>query len=314
MKKHILIAIAGTLAVCIVAAAAAIHFGFATIKTRNSVAGLRVIPGNVMLRVNGQPVTEREFALYVSTLPEQMQPYAATPGGRKQVAEQLARLLVLQQEAQKLGAQTDGEVLARLNLSDANVVAQWAAEKLAGTPTDAQLRAEYDKHRDEFASFDLSQIVVAYQGGQIPAKDGRPLPPEQAMAKASRIEAQLRAGANFGAIAASVSDDAASGAQGGQLGNVNASQLPPDLQPAIISLKPGEVSQPIQSRFGVHIFKVGQKTAQSFEEVKPALQRQVQQATVTASVEKLQKSAKIDYDPKFFGAALAIPTVPTATQ
>ena len=314
MKKDVLLAIAATLAVCVVAVVAAVYFGLMTLKPRGAAAQQSATAGNVVLRVNGRPVTEREFALFVTTLPEQMQPYATTPAGRKLVAEQMTPMLVLQQEAQKLGAQSDADAQARLALSDANAEAQWAAEKLAGTPTEAQLRAEYDKHRDEFASFELSQIVVAYQGGQIPAKNGKPLPPDQAMAKASRIEAQLHSGAKFGALAAAVSDDSASGAQGGKLGNVNAAQLPPDLQQAIVSLKPGEVSKPIQSRFGIHIFQVGERTAQPFEQLKPALQRQAQQATVSAAIDRLRKSAKIDYDPKFFGTAAAAPAPSTATQ
>lgn len=315
MKKDILFAIVGILAV------AAISFGLASLKpqtppppspvTTTAAEQRGNVVGNVIMHVNGQPVTQREFELFVSTLPEQMQPYVNTPAGRKQVAEQLARLIILQQEAKRLGAERDPDVQARMSLGDANLVAQWAAEKLAGTPSDEQLRAEYNKHQNEFSAFQLSHILVAYQGGEIPAKNGKPLSLEQAMKKAQQIEAQLRSGAQFGPLAAAVSDDAASGAQGGQIGSVTPSQLPPDLRQAIVGLKPGEISKPVQSRFGIHIFKMGGRTTQPFEQLKPVLQRQAQQVAITAALDKLQKSASIQFDPKFFNAApIPVPQVP----
>jgi peptidyl-prolyl cis-trans isomerase C len=316
MKKDVLFAIVGTLAV------AAICFGVASLKpqtpplpsppvTTTARAEQQPVVGTVIMRVNGQPVTQREFELFVSTLPEQMQPYAITPVGRKKVAEQLARLIVLQQEAQKLGAQRDPEVWARLTLGEANLVAQWAAEKLAGTPNEAQLRAEYEKHRAEFSSFELSHILVAYQGAEIPAKDGKTLTAEQAMKKAEQIEAQLRSGAQFERLASAVSDDATTGAQGGRLGNVSPGQLPPDLQQAVVGLKPGEISKPIQSRFGIHIFKMGGRTTQPFEQLKPGLQRQAQQVTISTAIDKLQRSANVQLDPKYFSSAPS-PGIPQA--
>ncbi len=316
MKKDILFTIAGALAI------AAICFGLASLipqtpvppsppLTTTAAEQPRPVVGNVIMRVNGQPVTQKEFDLFVSTLPEQMQPFAGTPVGRKKIGEQLARLIVLQQEAKKLGAQADPDVQARLSIGEANVAAQWAAEKLAGTPSDAQLRAEYNKHQNEYAGFELSHILIAYQGGEIPPKNGKALSPEQAMKKAEQVETQLRSGASFGSLAAAVSDDAASGAQGGSLGNVSPSQLPPDIVQAIASLKPGEISKPVQSRFGIHIFKMGKQTTQPFEQLKPALQRQAQQAAITLAIDKLQKGADIQYDPKFFNAAAPVP-VPQA--
>src|SRR4051794_7212221 len=55
------------------------------------------VPANdkIVMRVNGEPVTEREFDLYVRQTPEQMQPYYASPNGRMSLAQQVARLKAL---------------------------------------------------------------------------------------------------------------------------------------------------------------------------------------------------------------------------
>lgn len=266
------------------------------------------VPGKVIMRVNGQPVTDREFNLFISTLPEQVQGFAQLPAGRKQIANQMARLIVLQQEAEKLGARKDPDVQARLALGDANLVAQWAAEKLAGKPTDAELRAEYQKHQGELTQYQLSHILIAYQGSEVPARNGHPLPLDQAMKKAQQVEAALRGGAPFPQVAAQASDDTQSAAQGGQIGTVNPSQLPPELAQVVVKLKQGEISQPTQSRFGIHIFKVDATQTQSFDQLRPALQRQVQQTSITNAIDKLHNTAKIEMDPQFFSAGnLPIP-------
>ena len=47
-----------------------------------------------------------------------------------------------------------------------------------------------------------------------------------------------------------------SASAGGELGWVSPGQLVPEFEQAMSQLKPGEVSQPIQSQFGVHLIQV----------------------------------------------------------
>ena len=58
----------------------------------------------VVMRVNGEPVTEREFAMFGASLPQQAQMYMQTAEGRKLVAQQYARMKILEQEGKRLGA------------------------------------------------------------------------------------------------------------------------------------------------------------------------------------------------------------------
>jgi parvulin-like peptidyl-prolyl isomerase len=77
-------------------------------------------------------------------------------------------------------------------------------------------------------------------------------------------------------------------------------QLPPELQAPVSKLKAGEISLPILSQYGVHIFRVNSRQVQSFEQVKPMLQQRAQKTTVKDAVDRLEKGARVDYDPKFF--------------
>lgn len=69
---------------------------------------------------------------------------------------------------------------------------------------------------------------------------------------AERLYEQLRAGANFGAVAREFSESATA-AQGGVLGWVPEGRLPEEVEAALSRMRPGMVSTPIRSLSGYHI-------------------------------------------------------------
>jgi hypothetical protein len=259
--------------------------------------------GPVIMRINGEPVTESEFQLFLSTLPDNIRMMANQSEARKKIAEQFVRMKVVEQEARKLGGEKDPDVAAKVGFDRTNVLVEYALKKFAAMPPEGQLRAEYEKHKNEFVSSSLSHILIAYQGGQIPPKGGGPaLPYPQAMQNAQVIEARLRSGALFGPTAAQLSDDTTTGVQGGKLGEVQPGMLPPELQSVVDHLKPGEISQPVRSQFGIHIFRLDDRHASAYEQVRPMILRKLQQDMVGAAVDKLEKSARVERDTKFFSA------------
>jgi peptidyl-prolyl cis-trans isomerase C len=264
----------------------------------------------VIMRVNGEPVTEGEFQLFLSTLPENIRLMANQSEPRKRIAEQFVRMKVLEQEGRKLGADKDPEVASKMDFGRTNVVVEYALKKIAPTPAEPVLRAEYEKNKGQFEAAELSHILVAVQGGQIPPRSGEPLPAEIAMRKANAIEAKLRSGAPFGPMAAQVSDDQATAVQGGKLGEVQPGMLPPELQAVVDHLKPGEISQPVRSQFGIHIFRLDGRHAAPYEQVRPTIVRKLQQDMVTAAVDKLQKTARVEMDPKYFSAKSPVVRMP----
>ena len=266
--------------------------------------------GPVIMTVNGEPVTEEEFQLFLSTLPDNIRLMANQSEPRKKIAEQFVRMKVVEQEARRLGADKDPDVQSKMAFGHTNVLVEYALKKIATNPPESQIRAEYEKHKSEFGSSELSHILVAYQGGQIPPKSGPPLPEAEAMQKAQAIETKLRSGALFGPTAAQLSDDQTTGIQGGKLGEVQPGMLPPELQAVVDSLKPGEISQPVKSQFGIHIFKLEDRRAAPYEQVRPMILRKMQQDAVAAAVDKLEKSARVEKDPKYFSPGAPIVTPP----
>lgn len=84
--------------------------------------------------------------------------------------------------------------------------------------------------------------------------------------------------ANFAALAREHSQDG-SAAQGGDLGWANPGMFVPEFEEAMSKLAPGEISEPLVSRFGVHLIQLMERRAVA---LKPAEQREAVRAMLRA--------------------------------
>ena len=255
----------------------------------------------VVMTVNGEDITEREFSAFIAEAPEQMQMFYTSPEGRRILADELVKLKALEQEGRRLGVHKDPDVATRLEMTETNIVAGSALRKIIGNPTEQRLRAAYEKEKASLETTELSHILVAYQGGAVPPRNGKPLTPAQAMTKVLQIDSRIKRGEDFAAIARAESDDTQSAPNGGSLGMVPPGSLPPDIQKVTSILKPGEVSGPVRSDFGIHLFRAGERRSQPYEAVRESLAARMQREEAEAAMERLHQAAKVDLDPKFFG-------------
>lgn len=272
--------------------------------TKGSAAGSE----KVVMHVNGEPVTEKEFILFLEQAPGDTKAFYETPEGKQALAAELAKLKMLEQEGRRLGVDKDPDVVERINLTRSNIIAGFALRKIVPAPTDARIQQEFEKEKKNFETVDLRHIVVAYQGSRFPARSGAALSAEAAMRKAQALLQRIRGGASFESIAQGESDDQNSAKQGGLIGPVPAGSMPPELDKVAMKLKPGEVSQPVKSDFGIHIFKAGErKSAQMDAQMKQGIASLIQRQDLDRAVGALQKTAKIELDDKYFG----VKTLPT---
>ena len=86
---------------------------------------------------------------------------------------------------------------------------------------------------------------------------------EAAAAQLSRYRQQIVEGkASFADLAREHSQDG-SASEGGDLGWASPGQFVPEFEQVMNSLKPGEISQPLASRFGVHLIQVSERRNQT---------------------------------------------------
>lgn len=71
---------------------------------------------------------------------------------------------------------------------------------------------------------------------------------------AQQIITELLNGQDFAALATQHSQ-CPSGKQGGDLGEFAQGQMVPLFEQAVLSLKPGEISEPVQTQFGFHVIR-----------------------------------------------------------
>jgi peptidylprolyl isomerase len=121
-------------------------------------------------------------------------------------------------------------------------------------PSDADIRAAYDANKMAFTipkKYHYAQIFVALPKGADKATE------DKASAKLAEIEAKLKElGTDFSTIAAASSDDAMTAKRQGDAGTLAEAQVPAPLRGALTALRPGAVSEPIQTDKGWYILKV----------------------------------------------------------
>lgn len=98
-------------------------------------------------------------------------------------------------------------------------------------------------------------------------------------AEADKLRAGIKTLQDFAAAANAHSKDPGNQGKGGLLGSIQANDVVPAFRSVAFSMKPGEVSQPVQSPFGWHLIWVESIAAgrtKTFDEVKGAIAEQLQ--------------------------------------
>jgi peptidyl-prolyl cis-trans isomerase SurA len=102
---------------------------------------------------------------------------------------------------------------------------------------------------------------------------------EDVKIRMQQLEIRLQGGEDFADLARSNSQDTLSAARGGELGWVSQGDTVPRFEAAMDKLAIGEISKPVQSRFGWHIIQVeGRRQHDSTDQYERARAKQLIQA------------------------------------
>jgi peptidyl-prolyl cis-trans isomerase C len=232
--------------------------------------------------VNGAPISQEVWSLYVKTRHAGKAENEITAEERKDTLDELIGMYAGAQEAekQKLGA---GEPEARLELVRMSALAELLYKKVVeqATPTDAELKAEYDARIAELPplEYHARHILVADE------------------TKAKDMIAQLGKGASFETLAKENSSDGSS-TEGGDLGWFNPQQMVKPFSDAVKQLEVGKyTTAPVKSEFGWHVIKLEETrptTPPPFDAVKPQLAPMVNQKKFEKHLDELVAKAKVE--------------------
>jgi peptidyl-prolyl cis-trans isomerase C len=251
----------------------------------------------VLATVNGSPIYQSQQDQLMRQGLAQGAP--DSPETRKVILDELISREVARQDAVKQGLEKRPEVKQQVEQASHSILINAFMQEFikTHTPTEDQLKAEYDKVKAQIGDkqYDVRHILVKTEKE---AKD---------------IIAQLNKGVKFEKLA-SKSLDKGSAARGGDLGFNPPSAFVPPFAKAIESLKKGETTKtPVQTQFGWHVIRVEDiKPAPSFEEVKKNLAPRVQQEELRKYIEDLRTKSKIEYKTVQAPAATPAPAAPAA--
>ncbi|REJ37582.1 MAG: foldase [Bacillota bacterium] len=244
---------------------------------------------DVVAWVNGEPITRDE--LY-----EEMVRYVGT-----QVLDEMILIKLVRQQAAQRGVE----------VSEDDVAAQLAAieEDVGGPEQLKSVLQMYNMTYDDLKQqVNLNLLLRALVAPEIEVTEDeirsyfdenreRLGQPEQVRARhilveteeqAKELKERLEAGEDFAALAKEHSIDRGSAARGGDLGWFGRGVMVEPFEKAAFSLKPGEVSDPVQTDFGYHLILVEERReareAVLDEETRSAIEEQLREEKLSQRI------------------------------
>ena len=162
---------------------------------------------------------------------------------------------------------------------------------------ETEIRAFYDKNPDKFKrdeTVKASHILIGVDDKASP--DDK----KKAREKADKLRKELAGGADFAALAKGNST-CPSSQQGGDLGFFGKGQMVPQFEKAAFALKPGEISDVVETQFGYHIIKLTDKKPAEitdYKDVKGKIEEFLKGQKINEAIQKyladVKKTARIE--------------------
>jgi peptidyl-prolyl cis-trans isomerase C len=250
--------------------------------------------GKVLASVGSAEVTRAEYERKLTEVSPEYQSYLMTPAGRRQFFDILVREKLMLAAASDSPVVRSSDFRTEMDRFDAEqqqrqkehreyVLTRMWIEQLRKdgviASSDAEVDAYYQKHPKEVT---VRHILL---GG-----------PEEAKV----LVQQLRAGANFKALAKAKSMDAETAASGGEVQPFMYGELLPQLADVAFTMKVGETAGPVRSEFGYHIVRKESEKTLPKEQARDRIRRLLEKKKLDQHLEGLRPRYPVRIlDPKF---------------
>jgi peptidyl-prolyl cis-trans isomerase C len=235
----------------------------------------------VLARTNGVDIRQSDLALAEEDIGSAM-PQMGPEQKRDYLITYLSDVIILAQAADQHQLANRGDVKQRIEFERHKALMEALLQDAGkAAMTDDAMHKVYDeaiKQTPNEQEVHARHILVATEGE---AKD---------------IEAQLKNGADFAALAKQKSKDPGA-AEGGDLGYFTKDQMVPEFAEAAFKLEKGQISDPVKTQFGWHIIKLEDKRVKptpTYDQVKGQLESYVARRAQAELVDNLRKTATIE--------------------
>lgn len=236
----------------------------------------------VVATVNQVDLTYEDFKVRLQLLEQDRGP--VPPERYGEILRALVREEILYQAAVVQHLDQDPSVKQRAEVARRQVIVEELLRRKVEAATqisDADARKAYDDNKPLFSAetVGVSHIMLKSESD------------------AEAVQAELKGGKAFEALAKEKSQDQGSAEKGGDLGMVGRGQTEPEFEAAAFALKEGEISGIVKTQYGYHILKGGPHavTVQPFEDVKDKLRemlgKQKQRDALMTTMKDLEQKA-----------------------
>jgi len=231
----------------------------------------------VVATVGGEEITLGHMIMMTAQLPQE---YQQLPDEvlYDAVLDQLIRQTAV---AQTIEGKLSTEAWLALENERRSFLAGEALTDIAeAAVTDEALQAAYD---ERFAN---AEPELEYNASHILLETEE---------KALEVKARLDEGADFAEMAKEHSTGP-TGPNGGSLGWFGKGMMVKPFEDAVVALKVGEISAPVQSDFGWHVIALNdqrEKPTPTLDEVRAQLTAEIQQAAITAALDEITAAASV---------------------
>jgi len=163
--------------------------------------------------------------------------------------------------------------------------------------SDDEIKAYYERHMKGSSN---TQVRASHVFIAIPDGADRAAAAEK-QAQAQKVLERAKAGEDFAKLARELSDDAATRAEGGDLGFFGKDMLPKPIEELVFSMQPGEIRGPVRADRGFHVIKMVDrkiKEPKPLDDVKDDIRMQLRQKDMERQtknyLQELRKKTLVD--------------------
>ena len=270
-------------------------------------------------------VPDEEINAYYASHPKdfddflQGNPRAAQAQGpqRDELKKQLGEFKVIAERARKEGLEREDLTRLQILLTRSQALAGaylGDLQKNEGLVADADIEQYYKDHSTEFDEVRVRHILISTQPtpeveddtdskdaksskDKKPAERSKTLTKDEARKKAQDLLERARKGEDFAKLATENSDDPGSKDKGGEYDFFGHGKMVPEFEAAAFALKPGDISDPVETQFGFHIIKLEERRAAAAPDADPKVKQQIleklKQEKIEARIEEITASSNV---------------------
>jgi peptidyl-prolyl cis-trans isomerase C len=249
-----------------------------------------------------------EFDNFISSNPRFQQ---AQGPQRESLKKQYGEIKVLSTRARKEGFDQEEAMKLKLLVQRFQVLAgayvnelQKNSDKLV---TDADVEGYYNEHPQEFEEVHARHILISTappdqptdmgdKGKKDADKKPKTVNKEEARQKAQSLLDRIRKGEDFVKLANEYSEEPGAKSRGGDLGYFAKDAMVPQFSNVAFALKPGDVSDIVETEFGYHIIKVeDHRTAPlTDDKVRQQIVGKLKQKKIEDKIEEITNQSNVE--------------------